>query len=910
MQPAAYLADIAEPKADRRKLTVVMHADMVGYSRLIGLDDAGTLVRLRRMRRALIDPAIARNGGTIRQTAGDSLLVVFDSIDGAMQSAIAIQRGAGTFDRDAPPDQLIRFRIGINIGDAILDGTDMHGDGVIIAVRLESACPPGSICVSRTVRDHARNHPGLRFEKLGPMTLKNIARPVEAFVLHFDEAAATGVIAKAWRTVGRRIPAWRFRRLGAALAAVVPAAIVAAVVGFSNRHADLPQKQEAARAEARHAEEMDRLQALNATEKAMAEALARDKGVPIAALTQILARLGETTNSDDPSEVQHRLEQKAAEYVALRQQVLVLSGDDPQVKALRNEAEVALGKADFAVARAKLQQAADVDRVASLTLADQAKTRSLAAAGSLEESARVAALTLHYRDAADDLGKSVQLAVQFDRHETWRLMTSQAAMLQLEGDEFGDNGALGDSIDLYQQALQFVPRERDAPDWATTQNSLGVSLRMLGERENETRHLMDAVAAFRAALEERPRDRAPRDWAQTHNDLGFALEMLGARDSGTAHLEEAVAAYRAALEERTRDQAPLQWATTQTSLGAALERLGERESGTARLEEAVAAFQAALQERTRNRVPLDWAMTQNNLGNALEALGWRESGTTHLEAAVAAYGAALQERTRDRVPLDWAMTQTNLGSALTRLGARRTGTTHLEAAVAAYRAALQEFTRNRVPLRWAWAHANLGDALVALGKRESRTANLKEAVAAFQAALQEDTRDRVPLAWAAAQNGLGNALEALGERESGTAHLEEAVTAYRSALQEWTRDPVPVDWAATAKNSLGVALLEFGEREGGTAYLEEAVAAFQAALQKWTRDRAPLDWARAQRNLGNAFLALGMRESGTAHLNEAVIAWTACLQIAETAAWPQEQLERIHATIDQTRAEIAQRDGK
>jgi class 3 adenylate cyclase len=116
MQPAAYLADIAELKADRRTLTVVMHADMVGYSRLIGLDDAGTLVRLRRMRRQLIDPAIAGNGGTIRQTAGDSLLVIFDSIDGAMQSAIAIQRGVGAFDRDAPPDQLIRFRVGINIG--------------------------------------------------------------------------------------------------------------------------------------------------------------------------------------------------------------------------------------------------------------------------------------------------------------------------------------------------------------------------------------------------------------------------------------------------------------------------------------------------------------------------------------------------------------------------------------------------------------------------------------------------------------------------------------------------------------------------------------------------------------------------------------------------------------------------
>jgi class 3 adenylate cyclase len=246
--PATYPADIAE-KPNRRKLTVVMHADMVGYSRLIGLDDSGTFLRLHKMRREIIDPAIAQNTGMIRQTAGDSLLVVFDSIDGAVQSAIAIQRGVATSDEDAPPDRRIRFRIGINIGDAILDDADMHGDGVIIAVRLENACPPGGICVSRTVRDHARNEPGVRFEKLGALTLKNIFRPVEAFVLRFDETAATGAIAKVWRPVAHRIPTWRLRRIGAAWVSVVPIAIaVVAFVSFSNRHADLPRQQEAARA--------------------------------------------------------------------------------------------------------------------------------------------------------------------------------------------------------------------------------------------------------------------------------------------------------------------------------------------------------------------------------------------------------------------------------------------------------------------------------------------------------------------------------------------------------------------------------------------------------------------------------------------------------------------------------------
>lgn len=316
MQPAAYLVDVSKTTSDRRKLTVVMHADMVGYSRLVGLDDTGTAARLRRMRREIIEPTIARHGGTLRQTAGNSFLILFDSIDGALQCAIAIQRAIPAFDRDAAPDRHIRFRIGINIGDAIIEDTDMHGDGVNVAVRLEFACPVGGICVSRTVRDHTRHQPGVRFERLGVLSLKNIARPIEAFAVHFDEELKTGPMA-AIRFLARRIHIWRLRRIGPASALVVFVAIAVAVVYIPR--ANLPQ-QEAARAEARHAEEMDRLQALSASEKAMAETLARDKGVPVAALTQILARLGETVKPDDPAEVQARLEQKAADtlYCASR----------------------------------------------------------------------------------------------------------------------------------------------------------------------------------------------------------------------------------------------------------------------------------------------------------------------------------------------------------------------------------------------------------------------------------------------------------------------------------------------------------------------------------------------------------------------------------------------------------------
>ena len=175
---------------DRRKLVAIVYADMVGYSRLIGMDDAGTLERLRSLRRNLIDPAIEEHGGRIVQTGGNSLLIVFDSIDGAMRCAVKVQQQVPISDGDLPPDRAIRFRIGINIGDAIADGTDLHGDAVNVAARLQAECPPGGICVSRSVRDHVHGRLGLEFEELGALNLKNIARPVEAFLLQTDAATA------------------------------------------------------------------------------------------------------------------------------------------------------------------------------------------------------------------------------------------------------------------------------------------------------------------------------------------------------------------------------------------------------------------------------------------------------------------------------------------------------------------------------------------------------------------------------------------------------------------------------------------------------------------------------------------------------------------------------------------------
>ena len=169
----------------------MLYADMVGYSRLIGLDDEGTLQRLRTLRRDVIDLAIDEHGGRIVQTGGDSLLIVFDSIDGAVRCAVKVQQQVPVHDGDQPPDRAMRFRIGINLGDAIADGTDLHGEAVNVAARLQAECPPGGICVSRSVRDHVHGRLGLEFEELGALKLKNITRAVEAFVLKVDAAGTT-----------------------------------------------------------------------------------------------------------------------------------------------------------------------------------------------------------------------------------------------------------------------------------------------------------------------------------------------------------------------------------------------------------------------------------------------------------------------------------------------------------------------------------------------------------------------------------------------------------------------------------------------------------------------------------------------------------------------------------------------
>ncbi len=177
-------------KGIERRLAAILAADVVGYSRLMGADEVGTLQALKAHRRALVDPSIAVRHGRIVKTTGDGILVEFASIVDAVGCAVAIQRGMIGRNRSAAEDKRIEFRIGINVGDIIIDGGDIFGDGVNVAARLEALCAPGGVCISRAANDQIRDKLSLAFADLGEHTVKNIARAIGVYGLSAAAIAA------------------------------------------------------------------------------------------------------------------------------------------------------------------------------------------------------------------------------------------------------------------------------------------------------------------------------------------------------------------------------------------------------------------------------------------------------------------------------------------------------------------------------------------------------------------------------------------------------------------------------------------------------------------------------------------------------------------------------------------------
>src|SRR5215469_188015 len=211
-------AGLASDRVERR-LTAILAADVAGYSRLMGADEEETLARLKAHRRELLDPRIGDHRGRIVKTTGDGLLAEFASVVDAVRCAVEIQDEMAKRNADEPPDRRIEFRVGINLGDIIIDESDIFGDGVNIAARLEARAEPGGICISRMVRDQVRDKLDLVFEDMGEQQVKNIARPVRAY-----RVVTEGVV----RVVATPTPGRRRRAPRGVIAAGIAALVLLA----------------------------------------------------------------------------------------------------------------------------------------------------------------------------------------------------------------------------------------------------------------------------------------------------------------------------------------------------------------------------------------------------------------------------------------------------------------------------------------------------------------------------------------------------------------------------------------------------------------------------------------------------------------------------------------------------------
>jgi adenylate cyclase len=169
-----------------RRLTTILAADVVGYSRLTGINEAGTIAELKALRKDVVDPKIAEHHGRIVKLTGDGMLVEFPSVVSAVACAADVQRAIRTRNADVAPDARIEFRIGVNVGDVIVEGDDILGDGVNIAARLEGIAPPSGIAVSQSVRDHVGKRLDLVFEDMGERRLKNIEKPIRVYSILLD----------------------------------------------------------------------------------------------------------------------------------------------------------------------------------------------------------------------------------------------------------------------------------------------------------------------------------------------------------------------------------------------------------------------------------------------------------------------------------------------------------------------------------------------------------------------------------------------------------------------------------------------------------------------------------------------------------------------------------------------------
>ncbi|MFB9264434.1 adenylate/guanylate cyclase domain-containing protein [Bradyrhizobium erythrophlei] len=223
-----------------RRLAAILAADVAGYSRLMGANEVGTLRALKTLQKEVVQPPLTAHGGRVVKLTGDGILIEFASAVDAVAYAVEVQRAMARRNAPLPPDRRIDYRVGVNIGDVIVDGEDIYGDGVNVAARLEALAEPGGVCISGAVYEHVRDKLPFAFADKGEQTVKNIARPVHVYALDADAVAALGGMEPSLAQPGP-LRWWNLRRKWLALAGVAATLLLAAGVWTTFRPAPAPQ---------------------------------------------------------------------------------------------------------------------------------------------------------------------------------------------------------------------------------------------------------------------------------------------------------------------------------------------------------------------------------------------------------------------------------------------------------------------------------------------------------------------------------------------------------------------------------------------------------------------------------------------------------------------------------------------
>ena len=232
---------MAEERVQRR-LAAILAADVVGYSRLMGADETGTLSALKKHRAELFEPKAAQHHGRTVKLMGDGELMEFPSVVEAVQFAVEIQCAMRDRNKAVSQGQCIEFRMGINVGDVVIDGDDLYGDGVNIAARLEGIADPGGICLSRTARDQIRDRLDLDLQDLDEIEVKNIARPVRTFSIEMNDRARALMTPIQAVSISAPARPWRLMAIGGAIGLTAVAGVLW-LQPWTDRDTSRPQAQ-------------------------------------------------------------------------------------------------------------------------------------------------------------------------------------------------------------------------------------------------------------------------------------------------------------------------------------------------------------------------------------------------------------------------------------------------------------------------------------------------------------------------------------------------------------------------------------------------------------------------------------------------------------------------------------------